>query len=138
MKNILEFLEGFCNELKENNKFEKISFITKYPSILKPVPLTRTIISVGINKINIGSSHIGEADEKNAVVQMEVIVCVPFVSNSTKCFSVMQDVLEYLCFESSYDVTNCSVGNIKINKETGAYELYGVIDINTSILRAVV
>lgn len=138
MKNILEFLDGFCNELKENNKLEKINFITKYPSILKPVPLTRTIVSVGINKINIGNGDIGETDEKNAVVQMEIIACVPFVSDSTKCFSVMQDILEYLCFESSYDVSNCSVGNIKVNKETGAYEICGIVDINTSILRAVI
>ncbi len=64
MKDILEFLQDFCDELKEKSGVLNVYFISKYPGVLKPTPLTKIVISVGINKIGIENSHIGGKDEK--------------------------------------------------------------------------
>lgn len=138
MNNLSDFLQAICDELKNKNGALNASFITKYPGVLKPSPLTRTVVSVGFNSVEMTDSQIGGEFDKKAVVQIELLVCVPLFSQSLECLSIMQKLIEDLWFDSSFNVKQCSFGSIKANRETGAYELCGSVSIDTNITRAVV
>ena len=138
MNNLSDFLQAVCDELKTKSGVQNAQFITKYPGVLKASPLTRTVVCVGFNSVEMTDSQIGGEFDKKAVVQIELLVCVPLFSQSLECLSIMQKLIEDLWFESSFNVKKCSFGSVKTNRETGAYELCGVACIDTNITRAVV
>ncbi|NCC87334.1 MAG: hypothetical protein EOM05_05635 [Clostridia bacterium] len=138
MNNLSDFLQAVCDELKDKNGDLNASFITKYPGVLKASPLIKTVVSVGFNSVEMTDSYIGGEFDKKAVVQIELLVCVPLFSQSIECLSIMQKLIEDLWFDSSFNVKQCSLGSVKVNRETGAYELCGLACIDTNITKAVV
>jgi len=137
MNSLSDFLQAICNELKSNSGVQNAHFITKYPGAFKSSPLTRNVVSVGINSVEMTDSQIGGKYDKKATVQIEVLVCVPLLLESIECLSIMQMLIEYMWFDSSLIVKQCNFGGIKVNRETGAYELCGMVSIDTNITKAV-
>lgn len=137
MYSLLDFVQSICSELEANSEFENISFVKKYPGVLKSAPLTEAVVSVGIAKFEVDADQIGGADEKTATVQLEFLVCVPFFADSLECPRIMQKLFEHFLFESSLNVKKCECKDITAKRDTGAYEQKGTVEIETKISRAV-
>ncbi|MEG1244436.1 MAG: hypothetical protein RSD17_06345, partial [Oscillospiraceae bacterium] len=65
------------------------------------------------------------------------LVCIPFFGNSSECSRIMQKLFEYLLFSSTFDIAKCSFGDISAKRETGAYELKGIVELSTTLTKAV-
>lgn len=134
MNSIFSLSTQVCNDLKENLNLENVNVITKYPNVIKAAPLKKSIICIGLKHVEFINGGIGSNKEKIADVELEVLVFVPFCSDSLTCMDITQKVFEHLWKNSVFNFTKYNVEELEAKKHLGAYQLRGSIktQINTT------
>lgn len=137
MNNVFDLPVAVCNSLKENLGFENVSFITKYPNIIKSMPLKKTVVCLSIKDVNFIDSGIGCGTEKLADVTLEVLVCVPLNNRAVNCSDIMKNILEHLWESQEFSLKECNICEVTASKETGAYQLKGSVKTTIKVEKAV-
>lgn len=137
MGSLLDFANAICNEFKTNSTVTNANFITKYPGCIKSSPLTKTVVAVGFSSAEITDLGVGLKDERQGIIKLEILVCVPLSKDAINCYDVMQKLIEYLAFTSSYRVGKCEISKVSVNRETSSYQLVSTVEIKTRFTKAV-
>lgn len=121
-----------------------IRFTTEYPAGRKNVPLTYTIVSVGIDSVTITDTFVEnnegvlEKDEycRDALIKIRLGVHAPFSAGGEACYEAFTDVIDTLTFASDLEIVESGAGGVTADRDTDAFVLFAWIQVRANLCSA--
>ncbi|MBR4767335.1 MAG: hypothetical protein IK085_11295 [Clostridia bacterium] len=121
-----------------------IRFTTEYPAERKSVPLARTIVSVGIDSVQITDTFVEnnqgvfERDEycRDALIRIRLGVHAPFSQGGEACYDAFTDVIDTLTFASDLEIKESGAGGVTADRDTDAFVLEAWIEVRANLCPA--
>lgn len=119
-------------------------FMTEYPAAKKAVPLTATIVAVGISDVRISDSFT-ENDEgvlveneycRLAEINIRLSIHAPFSQGGEACYDAFTDIIDCLTFGSDLEITSSGCNGITADRDTDAFVLSAWINVNANLCPA--
>ncbi len=121
-----------------------IRFTTEYPAERKSVPLSRTIVSVGIDSVTVTDTFVEndggvlERDEycRNALIKVRLGVHAPFSAGGEACYDAFTDVIDTLTFASDLEIVESGAQGVTADRDTDAFVLFAWITVRANLCPA--
>lgn len=130
--------------LSSQECLESIRFMTEYPAEKKAVPLTETVVAVGISKVEITDSFaenedgILEREEycRQAGIIIRLNIHAPFSVGGAACYDAFTDIIDCLTFASDLEIISSGCDAISADRDTGAFVLTARITVKANFCPA--
>lgn len=119
-----KLIDYIVSTLSANEALTDMAVITEFPSKKQDIPLKKTVVSVGLEGINVtgvekGVSVSAEASPINYTIGLTL--CVPKSATGSVCHGAVDSILDALAtFVAEYSVTDITVGQMKYSSTLGA------------------
>lgn len=126
-----DFLDDAVNTLRKRLG-NSITVERQFPHKVKPLPLNKITVAVGVKKSSytpecIGNILTSNHTGKKISANIEVAVYVPMSMESTLAYSTLEGVLNILHSDERFWVTEAEHGVISSNRVTGSFELHCIL-----------
>lgn len=119
-----KIIDAICQALISDTSLYDITVISEFPSVKQDVPLQRSVVSVGLEAIEITGTDNELPVSANAspiYYKFGLMLCVPKAGTGTVCHDAVDRILKSLkATVSDYSVTEIKVGQMKYSSALGA------------------
>lgn len=130
--------------LSQQNDMKDLKFFTEYPPLNKAVPLRKTIVAVGIEKIDIKDKFVANDDGvlerqeycRLAEIKANLRICVPFDFGGQDCHDVFTRIADALTFRTNLNIVQSGCGEIVSDRDTDALIMTGWFIMNADFCPA--
>lgn len=130
--------------LSEQDDMQDLKFFTEYPPLNKAVPLRKTIVAVGIEKIDIKDKFVANDDNvlerqeycRLAEIKANLRICVPFDFGGHDCHDVFTRIADALTFRTNLNIVQSGCGEIISDRDTDALIMTGWFIMNADFCPA--
>lgn len=117
-------IRAICHILSAEESLKNAVVCREFPSVKQDIPLTKTVISVGLEGVEVsrasGTMAIS-AEQSPIYYKFGVTVCVPKRQTGEACHETIDKVLTALsAIVLNYSTTDVRVGQIKYSNTLGA------------------
>ncbi len=119
-----KIIDAICNNLRTDKTLTDITVISEFPAVKQDVPLQKSVVSVGLEGIDIVGTDKDIPIAANAspiYYNFGLTLCVPKSGTGTVCHDAVDRILTSLkSTVADYTVTEISVGQMKYSSTLGA------------------
>lgn len=135
MNDITSLPSSIVNWLNTLEDLKDIKFLTEFPPVYKSVPLKKSIVSVGVEELNI-TDHFTANDDgvlirdeycRTAKMNISLIIHVPFSMGGSKCHEVFTKVVNHLTFGSDLNILESNCEKVVSDRNTDALVMKAII-----------
>lgn len=131
--------------LSSQSNLSEFRFITEFPYEKKAVPLDRTVVAVGIEKMTITDSFAENGDGvlerqehcRQADIAIRLTIHIPFSCGGEACYDAFTKIIDCLTFNSDLEITSSGCEDITPDRDTDAFVLPAVINVKADLCPAV-
>ncbi len=136
--------QSIVDWLKEIPELKHITFMTEYPPQAKAVPLRNSIVSVGLQEVQITDrfyeSEEGELvrDEycRNADIHIILGIHVPDSLGGSTCHDVFAKIVNFLTFSSDLNIVSSTCGHVISDRNTESLVMEAILNIGAEFCPA--
>lgn len=117
-------IRAICHILSADDGLKNAVVCREFPNVKQDIPLTKTVISVGLEGIEIScalGTNVISAEQSPIYYKFGVTVCVPKRQTGESCHETIDKVMNALsAIVLNYSTTDVKVGQIKYSSTLGA------------------
>lgn len=145
MDSIVSLPQRIVEWLSEQRDMDDLKFFVEYPPVNKAVPLTRAIVAVGIESIEIEDKFVENDDGvlerqeycRLAKIKANLSICVPFSQGGQACHDIFTRIADALTFRTNLNISESGCSSIQSDRDTDALVMTGWFLMNADFCPAV-